>query len=197
MSNPTELVERYLSAWNERDTRKRRDLIAKTWAEDAHYLDPLMQGGFVVVVEDRNRLLGQDRPSVGSRVDEVHGAAGDLDAVCQRRRHGVRARECGQQRRVGVHHAAGKPGKKRPPKDFHEACRHHQIRLVRGGGLCHRGVPCIAVGVVTHPHGVRRHRRRRGDLKCRAVPVRADRHHPRRVGADGRVEQSGEQRTCS
>ncbi len=158
-------------------------------------LDPLVQGGFVVVVEDRYRLLGQDRTGVGSRVDQVHGAAGDLDAVGQRRRHGVRAGECGQQRRVGVDHPAGKSGKKLLPKDFHEAGRHHQIGLVRRGGFGHRRVPGIAVGVVTHPHGVSRHRRRGGNLEGRAVAVRADRHHPGRVGVDGCVEQRGEQRT--
>ena len=38
-------------------------------------LDPLVQGGFVVVVEHRNRLLGQDRPGVGARVDEMHACS--------------------------------------------------------------------------------------------------------------------------
>lgn len=40
MSNPTELVERYLAAWNERDPKRRADLIAKTYTESARYLDP-------------------------------------------------------------------------------------------------------------------------------------------------------------
>ena len=40
MSNPTELVERYLAAWNERDPKRRSDLIAKTYTEEASYLDP-------------------------------------------------------------------------------------------------------------------------------------------------------------
>jgi hypothetical protein len=44
MSNPTELVERYLAAWNERDTIRRRDLIAKTYTESASYLDPHRRG---------------------------------------------------------------------------------------------------------------------------------------------------------
>jgi hypothetical protein len=44
MSNPTELVERYLAAWNERDARRRRDLIAKTYTEDASYIDPHRSG---------------------------------------------------------------------------------------------------------------------------------------------------------
>ena len=44
MSNPTELVERYLAAWNERDPARRRDLIAKTYSEDAAYIDPHREG---------------------------------------------------------------------------------------------------------------------------------------------------------
>src|ERR1700742_2795738 len=56
-------------------------------------LDPLMQSGFVVVVEDRNGLLGQDRPGVGARVDKMHGATGHLDAVRQGLSYGVSAWE--------------------------------------------------------------------------------------------------------
>ncbi|MBV9791249.1 MAG: nuclear transport factor 2 family protein [Chloroflexi bacterium] len=44
MSQSSELIDRYFAVWNERDTARRRDLIAQTWAEDASYLDPLMQG---------------------------------------------------------------------------------------------------------------------------------------------------------
>ena len=31
MSNVNELVINYLAAWNERDAKRRRDLVAKTW----------------------------------------------------------------------------------------------------------------------------------------------------------------------
>lgn len=44
MSDNKDLVERYLAAWNERDPRKRGDLIAKTYAEDATYTDPHREG---------------------------------------------------------------------------------------------------------------------------------------------------------
>jgi hypothetical protein len=40
----TELVDRYFAIWNETDTARRRDLIARTWTETASYLDPAMQG---------------------------------------------------------------------------------------------------------------------------------------------------------
>ena len=34
MANPNELVVSSLAAWNERDPRRRRDLVAKTWTDD-------------------------------------------------------------------------------------------------------------------------------------------------------------------
>jgi SnoaL-like domain len=39
-----DIAARYLDAWNEADDTSRHDLIAATWAEDAHYVDPLMSG---------------------------------------------------------------------------------------------------------------------------------------------------------
>jgi len=43
--NPlTELIDRYIAIWNETDAVRRRELIARTWTDDAAYIDPLMQG---------------------------------------------------------------------------------------------------------------------------------------------------------
>jgi hypothetical protein len=44
MSNLTDLIDRYIAMWNETDAKRRRDLIARVWSENASYLDPLMQG---------------------------------------------------------------------------------------------------------------------------------------------------------
>ena len=44
MSNVTELIDRYIAIWNETDTKRRRDLITKTWAEDASYVDAHRSG---------------------------------------------------------------------------------------------------------------------------------------------------------
>ena len=44
MSERTDLIDRYIAIWNETDAARRRDLIARTWTEQASYLDPLMQG---------------------------------------------------------------------------------------------------------------------------------------------------------
>jgi SnoaL-like domain len=42
--NVTELVDRYIAMWNETDVGRRRNLIARTFASDASYLDPLLRG---------------------------------------------------------------------------------------------------------------------------------------------------------
>jgi hypothetical protein len=42
--NVTDLVDRYIAIWNETDGKKRREIIARTWTDDAHYVDPLMTG---------------------------------------------------------------------------------------------------------------------------------------------------------
>jgi hypothetical protein len=44
MDNLTELIDRYIAMWNETDAERRRALIARTWTEDASYLDPMLQG---------------------------------------------------------------------------------------------------------------------------------------------------------
>jgi hypothetical protein len=40
--NHTELIDRYIAAWNETDAGRRRALIARTWTEGASYVDPMM-----------------------------------------------------------------------------------------------------------------------------------------------------------
>jgi len=44
MSNVNEVVVRYLAVWNEREPRKRRELVAKTWTEDGTYVDAARDG---------------------------------------------------------------------------------------------------------------------------------------------------------
>jgi hypothetical protein len=44
MGNVNELVVGYLAAWNERDTARRRALIARAWTEDAMYVDAHRRG---------------------------------------------------------------------------------------------------------------------------------------------------------
>ena len=39
-----DLIADYIAAWNEADAARRLSLIARTWAEDAGYIDPMMEG---------------------------------------------------------------------------------------------------------------------------------------------------------
>ena len=59
MSNPNELVARYIGAWNERDSKRRHDLIVKTWADAGTYVDAHRHGeghdGIDVMIETAQR----------------------------------------------------------------------------------------------------------------------------------------------
>lgn len=44
MGNVNEAVVRYLAAWNEREPKRRRDLVAKVWTEDGTYADAAREG---------------------------------------------------------------------------------------------------------------------------------------------------------
>jgi hypothetical protein len=44
MNDTIDLIGRYIDAWNETDPQRRRSLIARTFAEAASYVDPMMQG---------------------------------------------------------------------------------------------------------------------------------------------------------
>ena len=44
MPNVNETVVRYLAAWNERDPKRRRELVATTWTEEGSYIDAHRHG---------------------------------------------------------------------------------------------------------------------------------------------------------
>lgn len=39
----TDIAQRYIAVWNETDAARRAQLLEEGWADDAHYVDPLMQ----------------------------------------------------------------------------------------------------------------------------------------------------------
>ena len=51
MTEPVELVDRYIATWNETDAAQRRALIARTWREDGRYVDPVMSGDGVTGID--------------------------------------------------------------------------------------------------------------------------------------------------
>lgn len=44
MTDVNRVIDGYFAIWNETAPARRRDLIEKTWAENAAYLDPIMAG---------------------------------------------------------------------------------------------------------------------------------------------------------
>ena len=44
MTDVATTIDNYIAAWNERDAERRRELVQRTFAEDADYVDPLMRG---------------------------------------------------------------------------------------------------------------------------------------------------------
>jgi hypothetical protein len=44
MPDLTTVVDDYIATWNETDAERRRELVTRTFTEDATYVDPLMDG---------------------------------------------------------------------------------------------------------------------------------------------------------
>src|SRR5260370_16866907 len=44
MNNLTDLIDRYIAMWNETDSERRREIIARVWTRNASYVDPVLQG---------------------------------------------------------------------------------------------------------------------------------------------------------
>ena len=76
VNNPTELIDRYIAVWNETDGARRRALIARTWTEDARYLDPLLEGsghaGIDAMVQALQERYPGNRFARTSDVDAHH-----------------------------------------------------------------------------------------------------------------------------
>jgi hypothetical protein len=70
----TELVERYLATWNEQDPTRRRAEIDKVWAEDASYVDPLVDARGRDAIDAAIAGVQQQFPGFGFRL------AGAVDA---------------------------------------------------------------------------------------------------------------------
>src|SRR3954466_4627576 len=44
MTNAADVADRYIALWNETNAEVRKLLLAKHWAHDATYVDPMMSG---------------------------------------------------------------------------------------------------------------------------------------------------------
>ena len=76
MENLADLIDRYIAMWNETDAERRRALIARTWTEEANYLDPVLQGdgptGIDAMVRGVHQRFPEHRFRRTSEVDTHH-----------------------------------------------------------------------------------------------------------------------------
>jgi hypothetical protein len=76
MDNRSDLIDRYFAMWNETDARRRRDLIARTWTEDATYVDPAMEGagqaGIDTMVQGVHARFPGHRFRLTGAIDDHH-----------------------------------------------------------------------------------------------------------------------------
>ena len=86
-----------------------------------------MEGFRCVSGEDRHFGLGNDLARVHARVDEMHGAAGDLDASRERLSPGFQAGKGGKKRRVDIDNAAWVGFEKWSFDEAHVACEDDQL----------------------------------------------------------------------
>ncbi|MEV5827599.1 nuclear transport factor 2 family protein [Spirillospora sp. NPDC052242] len=79
MSDITELVQRYLAAWNETDAAARRAILAEVFADDAVYTDPLASvrgtDGLDATIAAVQAQFGGLVFSLGGAVDAHHDIA--------------------------------------------------------------------------------------------------------------------------
>lgn len=79
MSDAQTLAHLYLDAWNERDEGRRRDLVSRTYTEEARYLDPLMEGcghgGITAMIGAAQTQFPGHRFRLASGVDTHHDHA--------------------------------------------------------------------------------------------------------------------------
>lgn len=75
----TDLIDRYFDAWNETDETRRRELIAKTWAPDASYVDPMLAGDGHDGIDSMIRAVHERFPGhTFERTTDVDGYANRL-----------------------------------------------------------------------------------------------------------------------
>ncbi|GGT23501.1 nuclear transport factor 2 family protein [Nonomuraea spiralis] len=75
----TELVERYIAAWNETDADARAKAVAELWTEDATYTDPMAEvaghAGIAAVIEGAQGMFPGLVFTAGEVFDAHHNIA--------------------------------------------------------------------------------------------------------------------------
>jgi len=71
MSNVNELVVSYVAAWNERDSKSRRELVAKTWTDNGTYVDAIRHAEGIAAIDSMIEAAQKQFP--GYRLRLVSG----------------------------------------------------------------------------------------------------------------------------
>jgi len=71
MINVNETVVSYIAAWNERDPKRRRELVAKAWTEDGSYIDAHRRGAGHAAIDAMLATTQEQFP--GYRLNLVSG----------------------------------------------------------------------------------------------------------------------------
>jgi hypothetical protein len=78
MTNPiNQLIDTYISAWNEAEPQRRRALVDQTFTTEATYLDPMMSGAgteeITTMIGAAQQQLAGHRFVLAGAPDEHHG----------------------------------------------------------------------------------------------------------------------------
>ena len=79
MTDHNALIDTYIASWNETDAERRRELVSRTWAEDATYVDPLMSGEGIDGIDAMIAGVQQQYP--GHRFELADGPDAHHDRV--------------------------------------------------------------------------------------------------------------------
>ncbi len=77
MATTNEIVQAYMTAWNEPDETSRRQLLEKAWADDGRYTDPMSDApgrdALVTLISQFQQQMPGASLAATSGIDEHHG----------------------------------------------------------------------------------------------------------------------------
>ena len=153
--------------------------------------DAVVQGCLVIVPQDGDALLGEDRAGIDAIVDDDDARAGLRDSCGECVAHAMSSGELREIGRVGVHDPGRPFVHQGRGQQSHEAAQHHEVRLPHGELGTELGAPLLA-GVELHP---RDHERRDavvlGMRETLGFAIGADDDHAGGVVGIGRCIQEG------
>jgi hypothetical protein len=79
MTDVATVVDGYIAMWNEASDERRRDIIARTWADGATYVDPMLQGNGPDGINAM--IAGAQEQFPGHRVELTSGPDAHHDRV--------------------------------------------------------------------------------------------------------------------